>query len=115
MTVNTNSERTSLTSRQGFDARLADAEDISGGVAYVLGETQTVTLFLKVTEATAVDVTVELSPDGGSTWYEASDESPVSVASNEQDKAEHIPYNATHLRISANNQTPVTAQVREVV
>ena len=114
MTVNTNSEYTDLTSRAGFKSDLADTEDISGGVETELGDTNTVTLFLKVTEGAAIDVKVELSPDG-ETWYEPTDESPVSFASNDTDKVEHIPYNASHLRITGGNATAVQAQIREVV
>lgn len=89
-------------------------EDLSGGVEVDVGDVSAFTLYLGVSDESAVDVTVFLSPDGGTNFYEP-DESPVSFASTDGSKVEHIPYNANRVRLKANNATPIQAQIREVV
>jgi len=101
--------------RAAAESGLTDGEeDISGdGVEGDLDDVTAFTLYLGVSEDTAIDVSVFLSPDG-EFWYEP-DESPVSVASDNSSSIEHIPYNATAIRLVGNNATPVRAQIREVV
>ncbi|WP_353634599.1 hypothetical protein ABSL23_02270 [Halobacterium sp. NMX12-1] len=104
-----------LNKRAGGESGLTDGEeDISGdGVESPLADATAFTLYLGVDTATAIDVSVFLSPDGD-WWYEP-DESPVSVASDDASAVEHIPYNAAAVRLVGNNTTPVRAQIREVV
>ena len=113
MTVNTNSETTNISERVGDTNKLADAEAIDGdGVEQGVGNVASFSVFLDVEGA--VEVTVEFSPDGGSTWYEPRDESPVSFGGANTDLV-HVDYNATRVRLTGSNGTAVTAQVREVV
>lgn len=114
MTVNTTAESSTMADRVADTNKLADGEAIQDGREHGVGNVEAVTLFLKVMDAVAVDVIVELSPDSGSTWYQP-DESPVSFASDDEDAVEHIPYNADRIRLTSSNDTPVTAQLREVV
>jgi len=111
MPVQTSTEIETLNGRLGEDRQLADAEDISGGVETEISDVTTFTLFLDVNGA--VDLTVELSPDGDS-WYEPRTESPVSF-SGENTDIYLMRYDATAIRLTGNNGTAVTAQVREVV
>jgi len=62
--------------------------------------------------AGAIDITVELSPDGGGTWYEIP-ESPLSY-SEETDDANEVGYNGTDIRLTGSNTTDVTADVRGI-
>ncbi|WP_144901365.1 hypothetical protein [Halobellus captivus] len=87
------------------------AGDISGGVEQEIGDVSSFTLYLDV--AAAVDVTVELSPNGGDDWFEVT-ESPVKFAAAGQD-AVHIEYNADRVRLKGSNTENVKAIVREVV
>ncbi|WP_232703153.1 hypothetical protein [Halobacterium wangiae] len=89
-------------------------EDISDGIDVEVGDVSAFTLYLGVSTATAVDVQVFLSPDGGTNWYEP-DESPVSLPSDDESAVEHIPYNASAVRLVESSGTPVKAQIREVV
>jgi hypothetical protein len=90
-------------------------EDISGGVTEPMtgatGDGDSATLYLS-TEG-VVDVTVEFSPDGGSTWREPSAESPVQFDSAGEDLV-HIDYNATDIRLTGSNGTAVDADLRVV-
>jgi len=100
--------------RAGEESGLTDGEeDISGGVDIEVGDGDSFTLYLGVSEATAIDVQVYLSPDG-TNWYEP-DESPVTFTSGDESAVEHIPYNASAVRLVGSNTTPVKAQIREVV
>lgn len=87
------------------------AEDISDGIEAAIGDVSAFTLFLGATGA--VDVEVQLSPDGGTTWY-VTPESPVSFSEADADIV-HIKYNANRIRLAGSNVTPVEVQVREVV
>lgn len=101
--------------RAAGESGLTDGEeDLSDGVEAEVGDVSAFTLYLGVSEETAVDVSVYLSPDGGQNWY-APDESPVSVTSTDESKVAHVPYNASAVKLVANNTTPVQAQIREVV
>jgi len=104
-----------LKGRAGDQSGLTNGEeDISGGVEVAVGNVPAFTLYLAVSTATAIDVTVELSPDDGTNWY-VPDESPISFASSDDFGVEHIPYNASRVRLTGSNTTPVKAQLREVV
>ncbi|KXA93021.1 hypothetical protein AKJ64_01590 [candidate division MSBL1 archaeon SCGC-AAA259E17] len=94
----------------GETVRIADAEDISGGVTAELACYDRWTLLIHV--AGAIDVTVELSPDGKATWYEI-DESPYSYGA-AGDSTNELGYDATHIRLTGSNATSVTAQIRGV-
>jgi len=94
----------------GETVGIADAEDISGGVEAELSNYDRWTLYVHV--AGAIDITVELSPDGGTTWYEI-DESPYSYGG-VTDDTEEFGYDADRIRLTGSNATNVTAQVRGV-
>jgi len=111
MTVDTNSERTRISDRVGDSNKLADAEDISGGVEHGVGNVDSVSVFLSAEGA--VDVKVELSPDAGRTWYTVP-EGPVEFGA-AGESIVHLEYNATGIRLTGTNGTAVTAKVREVV
>jgi len=102
--------------RAAGESGLTDGEeqDLSNGVEAEVGDVSAFTLYLGVSTASAVDVEVYLSPDGGATYYEP-DESPVALASDDESAVEHIPYNASAVKLVASNATPVQAQIREVV
>jgi len=84
--------------------------DISDGVTAELSNYDRWTLFIHV--AGAIDITVELSPDGGDTWFEIP-ESPLSFSAAGDDVNE-FGYDATHIRLTGSNTTVTTAQVRGV-
>jgi len=84
-------------------------QDISGGVIQALKNYNRWSLYLKV--AGAIDITIEISPDG-STWYEPA-ESPVSFAAAGDDVLE-MGYDAAYVRLTGSNTQPVTAQIRGV-
>jgi len=99
--------------RQQYPAETVDIcadRDISGGVTAELSNYKRWTLYLKA--ADAIDITVELSPDEGNTWYEVP-ESPVSF-SGAGDRVIEMGYDATHIRLTGSNTTRVTAQIRGV-
>ena len=102
--------------RAAGESGLTDGEekDLTGGVEAEVGDVSAFTLYLGVSTASAVDVSVYLSPDGGTTYYEP-DESPVEMASDDESAVEHIPYNASMVKLVASDATPVQAQIREVV
>jgi len=89
---------------------IASAEDISGGVTAELSNYDRWTLFVHV--ADAIDITVELSSDGGDTWFEIP-ESPLSY-SGAADDANDMGYDATHIRLTGSNTTSTTAHIRGV-
>lgn len=106
----------SIRGRQGERSSLTDgAEDISGGVTAAMGtgsgDSESATLYLAADGA--VEVTVEFSPDGGSTWREPAAESPVVFDAAGGDLV-HIEYNATDIRITGSNGTGVDADLRVV-
>jgi len=105
-----------IRTRAAGESGITDGEekDLTGGVEVDVGDVSAFTLYLGVSTATAVDVEVYLSPDGGTNYYEP-DESPVSVPSDDTSAVEHIPYNASAVKLVASNDTPVKAQLREVV
>jgi len=91
----------------GETVSICEAEDISDGVTASLRNYDGWTLYTHV--AGAIDITVELSSDGGDTWYEIP-ESPLSY-SEETDDANVIDYNGTDIRLTGSNTTEVTADV----
>jgi len=101
--------------RAAGESGLTDGEeDLSGGVEAEVDDVEAFTLYLGVSTASSVEVSVYLSPDGGTNYYEP-DESPVSMASDDDSAVEHIPYNASMVKLVASDATPVKAQIREVV
>ncbi len=86
------------------------AGSIQGGVEHPLPAYTEWTLCLKA--GAAADVTVELSPDGGTTWYEV-DESAVTFGS-AGDKVLSMSYQANRIKLTGNNTADITAQVRGV-
>jgi len=84
--------------------------DISGGVTVALKNFKRWTLYLKV--ADAIDITIELSPDGGNTWFIVP-ESPISFSAAGDDIVE-MGYDATHIRLTGSNTNAVTAIIRGV-
>jgi len=84
--------------------------DISTGVSQSLNAGQSLTIFINV--AGVIDITVEVSPDGGTTWYTL-DESPYSFSSS-GDRVEEIGYRATDIRFTGSNTTNTTIQILEV-
>lgn len=101
-----------LQGRAGDHTGLTDgAEDISSGVETEIANVLAFTLY--VGAQGAVDVTVDLSPDGGTTWFEAP-ESPVTFSEAGSDIT-RIEYHASRIRLTGSNTTNVEATVREVV
>lgn len=101
-----------LQSRWGGSSGLTDGqEDISDGTSVEVGDVTAFSLYLSAAGAVIIDV--ELSPDGGSTWYTAP-ESPVEFTESDDDIV-HIEYNATNVRLTGQSTTLVEAQLREVV
>jgi len=89
---------------------ICSAADISGGVTAELDDYRDWSLFIHV--GGAIDITVELSPDGGTTWYEIP-ESVLSYSATADDVLE-IGYSADMIRLTGSNATSTTAQVRGV-
>jgi hypothetical protein len=112
MSLETLTKIEELKGRFASDRKLADSEDTSEGVETSIGDVASYSLFLDVEGA--VDLRVYLSPDGGETWYEPRDDSPISFGGENTD-IYWFEYDADRLRLVGSNNTPVTAQVREVV
>lgn len=111
MAVETNTQVDEIAGRKGYENRVADAEDISGGVEHAIGNVPAFSLWLSV--GGAIDITVEASPDGGATWYELP-ESQITF-SGAADDVKHISYNMNRIRLTGSDATAVTAQIREVM
>jgi len=91
----------------GETVSICTEADISGGVTASLRNYDSWTLYTHV--AGAIDITVELSPDNGDTWYEIP-ESPLSY-SEATDDVNVIDYNGTDIRLTGSNTTDVTADI----
>ena len=88
------------------------AGDIGGGVVGVLKAYRRWTLYISGTPAD--QIRVELSPDGGTTWYEI-EESPLVLNANGIVSKE-FGYDAGHIRLTNITSTDDTAaQVRGVL
>jgi hypothetical protein len=111
MVLSTNSERTNLSGRGAGEAMLADGEDLTDPVEAAIADVQSFTVYLRADGEVNVDV--EASPDGGDSWFSLP-EAPVRFAA-AGEEAIHIRYNMTDLRLSADSDVPVTAQLRQVV
>lgn len=112
MVVHTSSEQTNISSRDAGSALLADAANISTGVTAAASASESTTLFLSVDGA--VEVTVEVSPNGGETWFTLP-ESPVKFGGTGDD-AIQFRYDFDRLRLTSNDaDVAVTAALREVV
>jgi hypothetical protein len=100
-----------LTEGAGETITIATAADISGGVDSATGNFSRWTLFLTV--ADVIDIDIELSPDGGVTYYDVP-ESPIVFAAAGDDIIE-FGYDATHIRLTGSNANLVTAQIRGII
>lgn len=87
------------------------AGNISGGVTASPASKDERTLYLNV--AGAIDVTVELSPDNGSNYYEI-DESPFQFTGS-GDQVTHFDYDFSSIRLTGSNSTNVQAQMHETM
>ena len=90
---------------------IADNEDVSGGIIAELYYYLRWTIFIKTQGD--VELTVEMSPDDGNTWYEIPD-SPLSYGE-ATDHVIEFGYDADKMRITANTSTAVTAQIKGIV
>jgi len=88
---------------------VADAEDISAGIEQELKDCSKLTFYVHVDGA--IDITVEMSPDGGGHWFEIP-ESPLSYGGAGDDVLE-VGYSGDRLRITGSNTTATTFMVRE--
>jgi hypothetical protein len=87
------------------------AGDISTGRETLLANNDSYTLYLAADGD--VDVSVELSPDSGTTTY-AIPESPIPLTADD-DEVVRISYDSNWMRVTGSNNTPVKAQVREII
>ena len=94
----------------GKTIRIVENQNISQGIIIQLGNFRRWTLYLKTQGA--INITVELSPDGGLTWFEIP-ESPISFNAAGNDVIE-LGYDATHIKLTGSNTTLVTAIIRGV-
>jgi len=94
---------------EGETITIASAEDISAGKTAALKNFKRWTLFLKT--ADAIDITVELSPDGST--YFTIPESPIKFASADDDVIE-MGYNAKTIKLTGSNTSAVTAIIRGI-
>jgi len=99
-----------LGERAGEHLVAADAEDISAGIEQVLKDYSRLTFYVHVDGA--IDITVEMSPDGGTHWFEIP-ESPLSYSDVADDVLE-VGYDGDRLRITGSNTTATTFIVRGV-
>lgn len=112
MGVDANSTVEGINDRGGYDNELQNpAGDIENGVERELDKNpQSYTLFLDV--AGAVDVTVELSPNGED-WFEPTD-SPIKFSAAGTEIV-HFDYDFNHIRLAGSDATNVLALDREVL
>lgn len=102
----------------GLDDRTATATtlqdpagDISGSVSSSLNDNDSFTLYLNA--GASVDITVNLSPNGGTDTFEPP-ESPISFGSSGDDVV-RFTYDANHIQLTGSNTTSVQAIIREIV
>lgn len=95
----------------GATVSIASEEDISLGVTADLQNFKLFTLYLTVTAA--CDITVELSPDGGTTWFEEPDSPHIYVGAG--DDFINLPYAANAIKVSSTTADNVTAKGRGVL
>jgi len=95
---------------EGDTITICTDTDISAGVSAALKNFKRWTLYLKV--ADAIDITIELSPDGGNTWFTIP-ESPISFSAAGDDVIE-FGYDATHIKLTGSNTNAVTAIIRGI-
>lgn len=98
--------------RNGEVVGVADNEAISGGVTATLGNYNRWTLYITV--AGAITITLELSPDGGTTWYTWPDPDSDLVFAGAASQIFEMGYDANRIRLTGSNATLTTAQVRGV-
>jgi len=95
---------------EGETITIAIDEDISAGKTAALKNFKRWTLYLKT--AGAIDITIELSPDGGNTWFTVP-ESPISF-SGAGDNIIEMGYDATHIKLTGSNTNATTAIIRGI-
>jgi len=100
-------KKTEVVGRDSDVQTIADSEDISEGVSITLNNYNQYTLMLHVDGS--IDITVELSPDGGVNWFEIP-ESPLSYGS-AQDDVKEMGYDADMIKLTGSNATLVTAKI----
>jgi len=92
----------------GETVTIASAIDISGGVVGNVGNYNRWSLYINA--SAAIDITVELSPDAGATYYDIS-ESPL-VFSAAGDEVYEMGYTANRIRLTGSNVNVCTVQIR---
>lgn len=95
----------------GATVTIADGDDASGGLTAALQNFKIFTLYLTVTAACTI--TVELSPDNGSTWFEEPGSPYVFGAAGTQ--FIDLPYAATSIKVTSTTADPITAIGRGVL
>lgn len=103
-----------IEAREAVGTPLTDGpEDISEGVTESLstgsGSPSSSTLYISTKGA--MNVKIEFSPDGGSTWYEPANESPIGFDAAGEDVA-FIEYDASQIRVTGSNSTNVNLDLR---
>jgi len=114
MPVDTKTDVKQLNGYAAASTSITDGpEDISTGVSAELlvaaSAGSSATLFIS-TEG-AVNLTIEFSPDGGGTWHEPAEESPISFDAAGEDVA-YIEFDASMLRVTGSNGTGVDLDLR---
>ena len=99
-----------VSNRDGDTLDISNTADISGGVNKDIPNFSKYSLFLAT--GGAIDITVRLSPDGGSTNY-LIDESPISFGG-AGEKVIELGYTANHIILVGSNANNVTSQIRGV-
>jgi len=99
--------KSEVTGRDSDEQTIAEGEDISNGKSITLNNYNQYTLMLHVDGA--IDITVEVSPDGGKNWFEIP-ESPFSYGS-AQDDTKEMGYDADMIKLTGSNTSLVTAKV----
>lgn len=94
--------------REHYLQTVANNIDISGGVVGTTDNFSRWTIYISA--AAAIDITVELSPDGGVTYYEIT-ESPLIFAA-AGDMVLEVGYDSTNIRFTGSNVNLVTIQLR---
>ena len=112
MALESDAEIKEIQGRKGYSNDVVKpAADISTGVEHVVGNVPSFTIYLSA--SAAINVAVEVSPNGGTDWYELP-ESPVKFTA-AGDDAVHVSYNCDRVRLTGSTIDPVKAQIREVM
>lgn len=114
MPVDTSTNVKEIEGRAVAETSLTDGhENVSGGITATLAVATSggtsATLF--VSTQGAIDLKIEFSPDGGVSWYEPAEESPIEFSGAGQDLA-FIEFDASDVRITGSNETGVNLDLR---